>query len=627
MRDTLDVLNKSITTIALLIFAMACLACSAQPAATTPNATTAQSALAGLPTPGQAAAVLRSASTTGDTVLARTGADFISGLEQNVDANGANADYSPGWDSGATAFTGVAFAIYRFNLSDFSGEQALYVNWTTAPADLTNVWIGCSDWTGDRWKWIAGPDASGKLTMPGTGFAPFTRTSAPVGEMLVACVALGTVQSTLAHLSIGAAAPTGWVHSWGTEQGEEGWDVAVDQNGDVFVGGYTYALEDVDNATDCMVYKYRGSDGVLLWQKKWGGDHDDVLWSIALDAAGNLYGVGSSSSFTATPGTGSALLLLKYSPDGNLLLHKTYDSPSDPAAIEDGNGIGVDSAGNIYLTGGSNGFATDDLSHPLLLKLDTDGNLLWQKQFTAALPAWDAMGCAIGADDLPYFVAYGADVEAFSWLMVKSGADGVPVWQKILGPFYDETSPKRVKVDPLGNMYIAGYAYSASTGNDALAVKLNADGSLAWQTAWGTAELDEVYDLAVSASGEVYVAGRTEESGAGLSQALLLRLLSDGSISGAQAGVGSDWNAFYGIECGAYGELYFSGSAPDATFSWAAANASTATAPAYILENETTAPEDVTGTLADVTGADATAVGTADTGGGTDDMLVIKYVP
>lgn len=581
-----------------------------------------------MPTLAEADAYSRNASAAGDAVLMHTGADYIAGLEQNVIANVEAADYAPAWSNGSSPFSAVAFAIYRFNLTDYTGEQSLNLAWAAPPTDPARVWMGCSDWTGGHWQWFAGPDASGKLVLPGSGFAPFTKSADPgMGEMLVACVVLGTQQVQLAEIRIGAPAPTGWIHSWGTDQGEEGMDIALSAAGEVYVGGYTYSTTGATNSSDCMLYKYRSSYGALQWQKSWGGDYADALWSIAVDAAGNVYGVGATSSFAADPQTGSALLLLKYAADGTLVWQKIYDSPADPNATEDGTGIAVDSTGNIYLTGSSGGFATDGFNHPLLLKIDATGNLLWQKHFAEAMPAGIGQGCTVGADGLPYLSAMGGSMASISWLIAKCGTDGVPLWQQALGPFYEEAMPQRISTDAAGNVYVAGYAYSTSNDHDALAVKLDASGVLVWQSAWGTAQLDQIYDLIADATGVVHAVGRTEQGGAGLSQALLLNLAPDGAVSAVQAGTGTDWNALYSIALGAAGELLMCGAAPDAVLSWSAANSSTAAAPAYSLTEITVLPEDVSGTLTDVTGTDAAPTGTADTGGGSDDMLVIKQVP
>ena len=79
------------------------------------------------------------------------------------------------------------------------------------------------------------------------------------------------------------------------------------------------------------------------------GKGNDVAAGLALDAAGNIYVAGSTSSpdfplrnpLQATPGQG---FIAKFTPDGGQVLYSTY-FPGPIAALA------VDPAGNMYVTG------------------------------------------------------------------------------------------------------------------------------------------------------------------------------------------------------------------------------------------------------------------------------------
>jgi hypothetical protein len=119
---------------------------------------------------------------------------------------------------------------------------------------------------------------------------------------------------------------------------------------------------------------------------------DDDVEAIAVDAAGNAYVAGGTTS-TRFP-TVNALqsycmggdyscsdaFVLKLAADGQSVTYATYYGGSD---LEEGTGIAVDAAGNAYITGwtGSTDFPTANALYPnydgvydaFVLKLTADG--------------------------------------------------------------------------------------------------------------------------------------------------------------------------------------------------------------------------------------------------------------
>jgi hypothetical protein len=584
----------------------------------------------GLPTPGQIATGAAQTKSASAAVLLRQGSDFEAGWVQHVTADGTNADYAPNWAGKASAFTEVAYAVYRFNLAGYTGEQSLQLTWSTFPVDLNKVWIGCSDWAGDRWDWHAGPAADGKLTLAAPGFTPYTKPADPgAGDMLVAFVLLGTDPASLAQVRVGPAVipPTGWTHSWGTAQGEEGAAVEVDTAGNVLIGGYMYSLTkattDPENA---MLFKYNGADGTLMWYKQWGGPYGDVIYDIATDKDNNIYAVGSTYGFNVTPNDAPSLFLLKYGVDGALLWQKTFDAWADaPFVADEGRSIAVDTDGNLYIAGNSDGYDGDGLIHPFFMKLDATGAPVWQKHISAGLGTGSATGCGLAADGTPYFTAVAQNSTVNSWLLGKFGQDGSTTWLRVYGSFTGDTTPVHIAIDSDGSIYTSGYYTSASNALDAILVKFDTAGALAWQKTWGGANDDLAYALALVSGGFIYVAGRTEDSGVGVSQTELRQLDSTGALVGRWLGSATDWNSIYDMAAGAAGELYLSGTAPSANFVLVDA-VGVAADLAETAQDAATAPMDVTGFWADVTGTEVTPIGVPDTGGGNDDMLAVKYI-
>ncbi|TXH25770.1 MAG: hypothetical protein E6Q99_05455 [Elusimicrobia bacterium] len=95
-------------------------------------------------------------------------------------------------------------------------------------------------------------------------------------------------------------------------------------------------------------------------------------------------------------------------------------------------------------------------------------------------------------------------------------------------------------VDWADNVYVAGYTYGAFPGQlsagkaDGFVAKLGSDGGVVWLTQIGTAEIDQLTSVVVSADGTVYAAGLTEgafpgQTNAGLSDVFVVKLRPDGT--------------------------------------------------------------------------------------------------
>jgi len=158
--------------------------------------------------------------------------------------------------------------------------------------------------------------------------------------------------------------------TWGGTDGhgDLGWGVAVDSSGNVYVSGETGSFG--AGGVDVFLLKY-GPDGTLLWQKTWGGTKDDWGWGVAVDSSGNVYVSGETHSFGA--GGGDAFLL-KYDSNGTILWQKIWGSIEDDFSL----GVAVDASGNAYVIGGTTSFGAG-LSDVLLLKYDPNGRLLWKR--------------------------------------------------------------------------------------------------------------------------------------------------------------------------------------------------------------------------------------------------------
>jgi Beta-propeller repeat len=128
------------------------------------------------------------------------------------------------------------------------------------------------------------------------------------------------------------------------------------------------------------LYEYEGfvakysAAGERLWTRQlvYGFPSD-----VATDAAGNvLIGGSTRAGSECCP---SEAFAAKYSPAGRLLWTRTL-GPSGVEINVDASGVATDTAGNVFIAGGTNGH-DHAFALALLAKYNADGKLLWTRRF------------------------------------------------------------------------------------------------------------------------------------------------------------------------------------------------------------------------------------------------------
>lgn len=171
-----------------------------------------------------------------------------------------------------------------------------------------------------------------------------------------------------------------WTKFLGTSSYERGYGVAVDNAGNSFVSGYTGgSLPGFSNAgsTDWFVAKYDPSGNQTLLVQH-GGVNDEEVTAIRVDASGNIYLTGyTASDLDGQTNSGQRdAFLTKLDSTGNVLWTRLFGG----ASYEYGEAIALDSTGNIWIGGHSDGDLPDHANigdnDAFLLLYDPAGNLL-----------------------------------------------------------------------------------------------------------------------------------------------------------------------------------------------------------------------------------------------------------
>jgi len=330
----------------------------------------------------------------------------------------------------------------------------------------------------------------------------------------------------------------GWARTWGGNTWDEGFNVATDSSGNVYVTGYYRGTEAVDfdpgpsedwhtpNGVDDAFLSKFDSSGNFLWAKTWGGIGFDYGYDVTVDGLGNVYVTGCfQETVDFDPGSGEDIhsahydfdaYLSKFDSTGDFIWAKTWGGTSWSTSQS----VDLDVSGDIYVAGhfmettdfdpgsGVDDHTSNGSIDAFLSKFDSSGAFIWAK-------TWGGSGIE------------------YSYDAIVDGSNNI----YMTGCFQDT-----VDFDPG-----TGEDWHGSNGNpDAYLSKFDSSGDFIQAETWGGAGTEYGYGLAADSSDDVYVTGYFEET------------------ADFDPGLGEDWHTSNG-----YDDVYLSKFDSSGNFLWA----------------------------------------------------------
>jgi uncharacterized delta-60 repeat protein len=283
--------------------------------------------------------------------------------------------------------------------------------------------------------------------------------------------------------------------------------LALDSSGNVYVAGTSHAPS---TNLNYVLVKY-DNFGVQQWDKVYDGPlgEDDQVSALALDSSGNIY-VGGSSDVA---GGYKDFCTVKWNKLGEFEWARTYNRVGYHDLL---NAMAVDSSGNVYVTGRSDGGSDPDpISDYVTVKYDSAGTQQWVALYDGPDHVQD-VARAIAVDPAGNIYVVGESDgtgTSFDYAAIKYDGSGNELWvRRYNGPGNFNDSAAAVVIDPAGNVLITGTSTGSGTGTDFATIKYRAT-LQEWVFNKDFNSLnDEGNAIALDSSGNAWVTGKMTDS-------------------------------------------------------------------------------------------------------------------
>jgi uncharacterized delta-60 repeat protein len=301
----------------------------------------------------------------------------------------------------------------------------------------------------------------------------------------------------------------------GTANGfDEGYDIAVDGSGNVYVTGGTVTTT---SNLNYITIKYN-SLGAQQWATTYSNTNNsanaETAYAIALDATGNVYVTGTSFGVTAS---NHDIATVKYNNAGAQQWVSRYNGPG--SVYDAGNDIIVDAAGEVFVTGYARDLVGTTNYSYVTLRINAAGVQQWASIYdgpgndydaASALTITPAGNIAVTGRSL------GTTSTAEDMATILYDPSGNVMWtRRYDGGAVNYDEGISIVADSSNRIFVTGYSYKGTSNNDYLTIKYEANGDTAWIVKYnGTANnSDQAYAIAIGPTSEIYIGGMSKGSG------------------------------------------------------------------------------------------------------------------
>jgi len=340
-------------------------------------------------------------------------------------------------------------------------------------------------------------------------------------------------------------ATTRWVKSYGSSAPEGINCINRTADGGYIAAGYR-AVTSMGN--DFWIMKL-DSTGKILWKKTFGSAYSDEAKYIEQTNDGGFIVSGKFSNHEAW--------IIRLDSEGNVLWQKAFGGTG--SANDFLIRVRQTADGNFIAGGHTYSFGAGDFDI-WIIKLDNNGNILWQKtyggtsgEYFNSLDLTDDGGCVAAGST--YSFAPGTDCNL--WIF-KVNSEGSLSWNRSYGTGSYCTAKDIIQTGDEGYA-VTGYQNTSTHSNNAIVLRLRNNGSLQWSKRYYHFDPDVAYSIKETPGNGFIVAGNTESYGAGLCDLMLIKIDNNGNVSWQKTYGGSNNDFFESVICVEDGGFVLSG--------------------------------------------------------------------
>ena len=254
------------------------------------------------------------------------------------------------------------------------------------------------------------------------------------------------------------------------------------------------------------------------WIRVFGGSNIDIAHDVEQTGDGGYILTGYTRSYGTA--SGRNVLLIKTDSNGNLLWVNGYGGNNDDEGYE----VKQTIDGGYVVCGLTNSFGSG-MKDVFLIKTDSLGNLLWTRVFGGSNDdegysfVINNDGSFLIAGVTSSFTSGGRDV-----YLIKTDANGNFQWQKNLGGLGSDGAWEIQKTND-NSFIIAGWTFSSGPGSlgNAMLMKVDSSGNQIWLKAYGGTDVDRGYSVKQTTDGGYILTGYTSSFGNGLDDMSLIK--------------------------------------------------------------------------------------------------------
>jgi len=371
-----------------------------------------------------------------------------------------------------------------------------------------------------------------------------------------------------------------WVKTFGGSHDEAGTSITTTSDDGILITGRTKSNDgdfkgmNKGGEWDVFVVKH-DKDGNVLWKKTLGGSNDDRVFSITTNSDNGILITGYTNSndgdFKGMLKGSTDIFVIKLDRDGKVLWKKTFGGSDG----DRGWSITTTLDGSILITGDTysndgdlKGMNKSD-ADIFVIKLDTDGKVVWNKTFGGS--SYDVGNSITTTGDGGILItghtnSNDGDFEGM-WkggddiFVVRLDKDGNIQWKKTFGGT-DYDLSHSINTTPDDGILVTGYTYSndgdfkgmnkGSRSQDIFVIKLDTDGKVVWEKTFGGTGSESGHSITTTGDGGILITGYTHSNdgdfkgmnkGRGSSDIFVIKLDRDGKVLWRKTfgGSYSDW--------------------------------------------------------------------------------------